>query len=75
MLDRCCGDAFALGERQSAAVVIISSLSRPLFGVIDHAGRTLRTFTYPTIDSARKAARAWTVAYGNCLIDDKTGLK
>jgi hypothetical protein len=43
--------------------------------VIDPAGRTLRTFTYPTIDSARKAARAWTSAYGNCPIVDKTGLK
>ena len=43
--------------------------------VIDHAGRTLRSFTYPTIEGARKAARAWTAAHDNCPIVDKTGLK
>ena len=41
--------------------------------VVDADGRTVRTFTYPTIESARRAARAWTVAYGNCLIHDKSG--
>jgi hypothetical protein len=40
--------------------------------VVDAEGRTLRVFTYPTIDSARRAARAWTVAYGNCPIRDKS---
>jgi hypothetical protein len=43
--------------------------------VVDDDGRTVRTFTYPTIQSARKAARAWTAAYGNCPIADKTGLR
>jgi hypothetical protein len=36
-------------------------------------GLTLRTFTYPTIESARRAARTWTVAYGNCPIHDMSG--
>jgi len=42
--------------------------------IIDPEGRTLRSFTYPTIDSARKAARAWTAAYGNCPIVDRSGM-
>jgi hypothetical protein len=29
-------------------------------------------FRYPTIEAARRAARAWTVAYGDCPIDDKS---
>jgi hypothetical protein len=43
--------------------------------VVDAGGRTVRTFTYPTIEGARKAARAWTVAYGNCPVVDKSGVK
>jgi hypothetical protein len=41
--------------------------------VVDADGRIVRTFSYPTIDGARRAARAWTVAYGNCPIVDKSG--
>ena len=36
--------------------------------VVDANGRLIRMFTYPTIDSARRAAKAWTAAYGNCPI-------
>ena len=43
--------------------------------VVDANGRTVRMFSYPTIESARMAARAWTVAYGNCPIVDKSGVK
>ena len=43
--------------------------------VVDANGRLIRTFTYPTIESARRAAKAWTVAYGNCPIYDKSGVK
>jgi hypothetical protein len=43
--------------------------------VVDAEGRTLRMFTYPTIESARRAAGAWTVAYGNCPIEDRSGVK
>jgi hypothetical protein len=43
--------------------------------VVDADGRTVRTFTYSTLENARKAARAWTAAYGNCWIDDKTGIR
>jgi hypothetical protein len=35
-------------------------------------GRTLRKFTYHTIESARRAAEVWRVAYGNCEVVDKT---
>jgi hypothetical protein len=41
--------------------------------VVDADWFTLRIFTYSTIESARRAARAWTVAYGNCPIEDKSG--
>ena len=41
--------------------------------VFDDNGRLIRLFTYPTIESARRAAKAWTVAYGNCRIDEKSG--
>jgi hypothetical protein len=40
--------------------------------VVDADGHIVRTFTYPTIESARRAARAWTVAHGNCPIVDKS---
>jgi hypothetical protein len=43
--------------------------------VIDTGGRTVRLFIYPTIESARRAAAAWTVAYGNCPINDRSGVK
>jgi hypothetical protein len=43
--------------------------------VVDADGRTIRMFTYSTLESARRAARAWTVAYGNCPIRDKSGVK
>jgi hypothetical protein len=43
--------------------------------IVDADGRTVRTFIYPSIQSARKAARAWTAAYGNCPIIDKSGLR
>jgi hypothetical protein len=43
--------------------------------VVDANGRTARMFTYTTIESARRAAQAWTVAYGNRPIVDKSGVK
>jgi len=48
----------------------IEILKHPIQGfqvlVVDSKGRTIRSFTYPTIEAARKAATAWTVAYGDC---------
>jgi hypothetical protein len=43
--------------------------------VVDAKGLLVRMFTHPTIKSARRAAKAWTVAYGNCPIDDKSGVR
>jgi len=43
--------------------------------VVDAGGGTVRMFTYPTIESARRAAAAWTVAYNNCWINDRSGMK
>ena len=57
----------------------IEILKDPIKGfqvrVVDSAGRTVRIFTYPTIECARRAAAAWTVAYGNCRINDRSGVK
>jgi hypothetical protein len=57
----------------------IEILKHPIKGfqvrVVDAKGRLIRMFTYPTIESARRAAKAWTVAYGNCPIDDKSGVQ
>jgi hypothetical protein len=43
--------------------------------IVDDDGQTIRTFTYQTIEAARRAARAWTGAYGNCTVIDKSGEK
>ena len=43
--------------------------------VVDANGRVIRRFTYPTIESDQRAAKAWTDAYGNRPIDDKSGVK
>jgi len=40
--------------------------------VVDAEGETLRTFKYSTIESARRAAEAWRVAFGDCEIKDQT---
>jgi hypothetical protein len=52
---------------------VVKGVAGFLVRVVDADGRIVRTFTYPTIESARRAARAWTVAYGNCPIVDKSG--
>jgi hypothetical protein len=43
--------------------------------VVDSKGRALQMFVCPTIESARRAASAWTVVYNNCWVEDKTGVK
>jgi len=57
----------------------IEILKHPIKGfqvrVVDAEGRTVRMFTYQAIESARRAATAWTVAYGDCRVKDKTGMK
>jgi hypothetical protein len=62
-----------------AAAMHIEILKHPIKGfqvrVVDAKGQLVRMFTYPTIESARRAAKAWTVAYGNCPIDDKSGVQ
>jgi hypothetical protein len=40
--------------------------------VIDGNGCVLHRYTYRTIESARRAAAAWTAAYDNCPIEDTT---
>jgi hypothetical protein len=43
--------------------------------VIGAEGRTLAMLAYPTIEIARGAARALTVAHGDCPVVDKSGVK
>jgi hypothetical protein len=43
--------------------------------IVDPEGHTRLMLTNPNIQSARRAARALTVAYGNCAIEDKSGMK
>jgi hypothetical protein len=38
--------------------------------VIDDQGMTIRKFTYRDLLAARRAAEAWSVAYGDCKIVD-----
>jgi len=56
----------------------IEILKHPIKGfqvrVVDSEGATVRMFTYRTIESARRAAAAWTVAYGDCKIAQELGL-
>jgi hypothetical protein len=43
--------------------------------VVDFDGRASRTFSYPTLEIARKAAKTWTAAHGDCEVCDLSGLK
>jgi hypothetical protein len=44
--------------------------------VIDDKGLTTRRFAYRNLLAARRAAAAWSVAYGNCkIIDPDEGKK
>jgi hypothetical protein len=40
--------------------------------VIDDQGLTKRKFTYGDIQQARRAATAWSAAYGDCAVIDQT---
>jgi hypothetical protein len=40
--------------------------------VVESDGHVLHRYTYRTIESARRAAAAWTAAYDNCWIKDNT---
>jgi hypothetical protein len=40
--------------------------------VIDDQGLTIRKFTYRDLQQARRAAAAWSTAYGNCPVIDQT---
>jgi hypothetical protein len=40
--------------------------------VIDDQGLTTRKFTYNDVRRARRAAAAWSAAYGDCKVVDQT---
>ena len=70
----------AWSRRQNMHIEIVKHpIKGPIKGyevrVVDANGRLIRMFTYPTIESARRAAKAWTAAYGNCPIRDTSGVK
>ena len=71
--------ALGAGGRTMHIEIVKHPIKGPIKGyevrVVDANGRLIRMFTYPTIESARRAAKAWTAAYGNCPIRDKSGVK
>ena len=54
---------------------LIVLMSAALAVLLSHAHCAHAVDFKIVIESARIAARAWTAAYGDCPIDDKTGLK
>jgi hypothetical protein len=40
--------------------------------IIDDQGLTTRKFTYNDVQRARRAAAAWSTAYGDCPVMDQT---
>ena len=72
-------DEWPPGEATMHIEIVKHPIKGPIKGyevrVVDANGRLIRMFTYPTIESARRAAKAWTAAYGNCPIRDKSGVQ
>ena len=40
--------------------------------IVDGNGHVLLRYTYHTVESARRAPAAWTVAFDNCPVEDTT---
>ena len=53
-------------------IVIVSADGAFEVRVIDDQGLTTRRFTYGNLQQARRAAAAWSTAYGNCPVIDQT---
>jgi hypothetical protein len=52
--------------------VVSATVAEFVVCVIDDNGHVLHRYTYHTVESARRAAAAWTAAYDNCPIEDTT---
>jgi hypothetical protein len=52
--------------------VVSATVAEFVICVIDDNGHVLHRYTYRTVESARRAAAAWTAAYDNCPIEDTT---
>jgi hypothetical protein len=53
-------------------ILIISTAGVFEVRVLNDQGVTTRKFTYGNLQQARRAADAWSAAYGNCQIFDQT---
>jgi hypothetical protein len=56
----------------SKCIEILDNIDGFQVRVVNDDGKALRRFTYRTVEDARKAASAWTVAYDNCEVRDLT---
>jgi hypothetical protein len=56
-------------------IVIVSTNQVFEVQVLDDQDRTIRKFTYLSVQQARRAAAAWSTAYGNCPVIDQTEQK
>ena len=60
----------------SMKIVIIRTPDNYEVRVINEHGLTTRVFTYRDLQAARRAAAAWSTAYGNCeIVDPAEGKK
>ena len=62
-------NAAALRQWTSRSAITQAKISRSSAST---EGRSVRSFTYPTIALARDAASAWVVAYNNCWFEPKS---
>jgi hypothetical protein len=53
-------------------IEILESIEGFQVRVMSTDGRTIRRFTYRTVEDARKAASAWRVAHNGCEVRDMT---
>jgi hypothetical protein len=53
-------------------IVIVSADRVFEVRVINNRGLTTRKFTYGDLQQARRAAAAWSAAYGDCPVIDQT---
>jgi len=51
-------------------IVIVRTPDHHEVRVIDNKGQITRRFAYRNLQAARRAATAWSAAYGNCEIVD-----
>ena len=67
-----CGGVTEDAALKSMKIVIASTDLGFEVRIIDDRGVTTRKFTYNDVKRARRAADAWSAAYGDCPVIDQT---